>query len=62
MKNHSDFHLTEMAVNGNEDRELVSIGRHVAAAVDLSREIAGKAAIFNATANLASALVIDIAG
>jgi len=40
--------------------ELVSVGRHVAVAVDLSREIAGKAAISKAAANLASALVTDI--
>ena len=40
--------------------ELVSVGRHVAVAVDLSREIAGKAAISKAAANLATALVTDI--
>jgi len=40
--------------------ELVSVGRHVSVAVDLSREIAGKAAISKAAANLASTLVTDI--
>lgn len=40
--------------------ELVSVGRHVAVAVDLSREIAGKAAITKATVEIASALVTDI--
>jgi len=40
--------------------EVVSVGRHVAVAVDLSREIAGKAAISKATTKIASALVADI--
>lgn len=40
--------------------ELIHISRQVAVAVDLSREIAGKAAISKATANLASALVSDL--
>ena len=40
--------------------EVVSVGRHVAVAVDLSREIAGKAAIAKATVEIASALVADI--
>ncbi len=40
--------------------EVVSAGRHVSVAVDLSREIAGKAAIAKATAEIATALVTDI--
>jgi len=40
--------------------EVVSVGRHVAVAVDLSREIAGKAAISKATTKIASALIADI--
>jgi len=40
--------------------EVVSVGRHVAVAVDLSREIAGKAAITRATTEIASALITDI--
>jgi len=40
--------------------EIVSVGRHVAVAVDLSREIAGKAAISKATVEIASALITDI--
>ena len=43
-----------------ETGEVVSVGRHVAVAVDLSREIAGKAAITKATVEIASALVADI--
>ena len=40
--------------------EVVSVGRHVAVAVDLSREIAGKAAISKATVAIAQELVKDI--
>ena len=40
--------------------EVVSVGRDVAVAVDLSREIAGKAAIAKATTKIASALIADI--
>lgn len=40
--------------------EVVSVGRHVAVAVDLSREIAGKAAISKATVEIARTLVADI--
>lgn len=40
--------------------KVVSVGRHVALAVDLSREIAGKAAISKAAAEIAGALVADI--
>lgn len=40
--------------------EVISVGRHVSVAVDLSREIAGKAAIAKATVEIASALVADI--
>jgi len=40
--------------------EVVSVGRHVSVAVDLSREIAGKAAISRATTRIASALITDI--
>lgn len=40
--------------------EVISVGRHVAVAVDLSREIAGKAAISKATTKIASALIADL--
>jgi curli biogenesis system outer membrane secretion channel CsgG len=40
--------------------EVVGVGRHVSVAVDLSREIAGKAAITKATVKIAAALIADI--
>ena len=40
--------------------EVVGVGRHVSVAVDLSREIAGKAAITKATVKIAAELITDI--
>ena len=40
--------------------EVVGVGRHVSVAVDLSREIAGKAAITKATVKIAAELIADI--